>query len=231
MKKTLLRLIPILLLGCTQPNNDVSNTDITAPTIEINGPTELQVGETGSYTYTATDNDILDDLSFYWDLYANNIVDSTSQIFSYTPTNTDVGNVLLELSGSDISGNIGKKTYSITVIPEETYSIEYIVYDAFGSDGAGLYSDTKTNVLGSYVSNLLTGVGLSYSGSSTLEINNSQDIDNDTKTDLEEVLFNYINMSSVDKNIVNPDVGGYDPFLGTFVDDQYTVMIKITKED
>ena len=232
MKKTLLTILPILLASCGGQNDPaVVIPDTTGPLISISGPSEIRVGETGTYTMNAIDASGVNNTAYWWDLDADTTSDGISTSFDYTPIIADIGTKLLDAYATDTLGNESSERTSITVLPSSTYTVEYIVYDANGAEGAGLYSASKTGVPNNYIADLLSGSGLSVPSSGTLELNISTDIDSDTVSDLDEIMSNYILMNSTDRAIVNPDPTGYIPFMDTAIDSEYTHLIKITRED
>lgn len=234
-KKPLQTLIPLFLaaslLGSCggNGNNPASPTDTQGPSIgSIQGPASVYTNELADYSIDPADPSGVDSGSYEWDWGADGSIESTDATFSYAPTTT--GTYEIKVSVADNLGN-RSEAYKDVTVTEPAFSIEYIVYDANGSEGAGLYDAEQTGVSDALIEKMIDATGYSLPGSTAIEFNASADSDSDGTSDLDEILANYASLSSTEKDSVNPDSSGYQPFITSDTNqDQYTHLIKIKRE-
>ncbi len=204
-------------------------TDTQGPTIDsIQGPANVYAHELAEYSIDPTDPSGVDSDSYEWDWGADGSIESTDATFSYAPTTP--GTYQVKVSVADTVGNRSEADMDVTVI-EPAFNIEYIVYDASGEEGAGLYSAEQNGVSDTLAQKMIDATGYSLPDSTAIEFNISSDSDSDGTSDLDEILANYAGLSSTEKDAVNPNPTEYQPFTTSDTNqDQYTHLIKIKRE-
>lgn len=238
-----------LLMGCPNPTTDNNDTDTgdndsgdeetVIDIAAIPGVTPPAAGETPVARITETAQYTG---SVSWSPDENPFGPSTEYTAAISLTAksgytlTGVTENFFSVDGADSVSNDVNSGEITAVFPktnDAAYSIEYIVYDENGGDGAGTYRAEQTGVSHDPAQKMLDGTGLFLPTSleSAIESNAATDTDEDGTSDLEEVLSNYQALTETEKAEVNSNPSGYQPFeTSDESQDQYTQLIRITRE-